>query len=171
MIWRSLAVRSPPVRNRSAMLVNLLVFTCGYNSCSPGMPCRQQRRPRSEGAASSSTRPSSSSDTTGSLRLSQTQRLLDVNDEMTEDKTKAAVSRPTHLEPAPSRCRSAGAACKPQSASRCLGGHTASGSYRRSTTVRYSVGDWVIMYWLENRSVAQQHWPRFRQEPDFQLWR
>lgn len=139
-------MRSLPVRNRSAMLVDLVVFTCGCNSCSPGMPCQRQRRPRSEGAASSSARLSSSSDRTGSLRLSQTQRLLDVNDEMTEDKTKAAVSRSTHLEPAPSRCRSAGAACKPQSASRCLGGHTASGSYSRSTTVRYSVGDAVIVY-------------------------
>lgn len=130
---------SLPVRNCSATLVNLMVFTCGYNSCSPGMPCQPQRRPRSEGAASFSTRLSSSSDTTGSLRLSQTQRLLDVNDEMTEDKTKAAVSRSTHLEPTPSQCRSAGAACKPQSVSRCLGGHTASGSYRRTTTVHYSV--------------------------------
>lgn len=137
VMWGSLAVRSLPVRNYSAVLVNLLVLTCGYNSCSPGTPYQQQRRPRSEGAASSSTRLSSSSGMTGSLHLAQTQRPLDVNDKTTE----ATISSYTHLEPAPSQCRWAGAACKHQSASRCLGGRTASGSYGQTATTRYSAAD------------------------------
>lgn len=132
-----MAVRSLPVRNHSAVLVNLLVLTCGCSSCSPGTPCQQQRRPRSEGAASSSTRPSSSSGMTGSLHLARTQRLSDVSDKRTE----AAIGSYTHLEPAPSQCRWAGAACKHRSASRCLGGRTASGSYGQNATTRHSDAD------------------------------
>lgn len=81
---------------------------------------------------------------------------------MTEDKTSSS----THLEPAPSLCRWAGAACTHQSASRCLGGRTASGSCRQTTTVHHSVGhffwagshDWCVDSNTEQpRNVSDTH--------------
>lgn len=62
-------MRSLSVRKRSALL---FAFTCGCSSYSPGTPCQQQRQRRSEEAAWSSTRPSSSSGRTESPHLSKT---------------------------------------------------------------------------------------------------
>lgn len=131
-------MHSLAVRNCSALLVNLLGFTCGCSSYSPGRPCQQQRQRRSGEAASSSARLSSSSGMTGSLRLS---KAAAVRHQQLTDGGHNDSSGSSHLEPAPSRCRWAGAACTRRSASRCSGGRTASGSYRHTHTSHHRIAD------------------------------
>lgn len=164
-------MRSLAVGNVSALLVNLLAFTCGCSSYSPGRPCRQQRRRRSGEAAWSSARLSSSSGTTGSLRLSQEAA---VRHQQPTDGGQNDSSGSAHLEPAPSRCRWAGAACTHRSASRCWGGRTASGSYRHTNTPQgllasSGLGHMTGVMIADTEPSPRS--PRFRQEADFQLRR